>query len=101
MVSIVAGTRSHIDKIDDEILVLLNRRAQVAVELAAHKRAARLRLRDRGREAQVLARARSRSSGPLSPEAVERLFRTILSESRRAQSAALATADAERRLKCA
>ena len=93
--------RNRIDAIDSELLVLLNRRARLALKLARHKRAAGLSLRDRRREAEVLARVRASASGPLTPEAAERLFRAILSESRRAQAAAALADACERGRRCA
>lgn len=86
MTMIVGHLREQIDAIDAQLVDLLNRRAEVALELGRHKRESGLELRDARREAQILSRARELNAGPLDPEAVERLFRAILVESRRAQS---------------
>jgi len=93
--------REQIDTLDAELLELLNRRTQLALELAEHKRAAGLSIRDGRREGEVLARVRERNRGPLAPEAVERLYRAILSESRRAQAAPRAQPCGARRPECA
>ena len=93
--------RRRIDEIDAELVGLLNRRTRLALRLAEHKRVAGLGLRDRERELEVLARAQERNGGPLAPEAVERLFRAILSESRRTQASAFERSPASRRLPCA
>ncbi|HEV2423340.1 MAG TPA: chorismate mutase [Terriglobia bacterium] len=86
MTMIVGHLRQQIDAIDAQLLDLLNRRAEVALELGRHKRGSGLELRDVEREAQILSRARELNAGPLEPAAVERVFRAILAESRRAQS---------------
>jgi len=85
MTMIVEHLREQIDAIDAQLLDLLNRRAEVALEVGRHKRESGLDLRDVRREAQILSRARDLNAGPLDPAAVERLFRAILDESRRAQ----------------
>lgn len=101
MASYLERARGEIDTIDAELLRLLNRRTQLALELAGRKRQAGLRLRDRRREAEVLARARASNAGPLAPESLDRLFRAILSESRRTQAAAMARSWGAGRLRCA
>lgn len=78
--------RVEIDKIDAELLRLLNARAEIAVRVGESKRVAGLSVCDRGREREVLDRARANNRGPLDGEAVERLFRTVIRESRRLQT---------------
>lgn len=74
--------RGEIDAIDRELLELMSRRAQAALQTAACKRAAGVPILDRQREREVLARVRAENRGPLSPDAVERLFTRIIQESR-------------------
>ena len=83
MVAAIERWRDEIDAIDAELLSLLNRRAGVALEVGRRKQGAGLPLRDAKRERQILARARASTQGPLGPAAIERLFRAILTESRR------------------
>ena len=90
MVTQIERWRDEIDTIDAELLGLLNRRVLVAHEVGRRKRGAGLPLRDARRERQILARARQRNRGPLGAAAVERLFRAILAESRRATRNTLA-----------
>lgn len=78
--------RVEIDKLDAELLRLLNRRAELAVRVGESKRMAGLAVCDRGRERAVLARARRDNRGPLDDDAVERLFRAVIRESRRLQT---------------
>lgn len=78
--------RVEIDKIDAELLRLLNARAEIAVRVGESKRVAGLSVCDRGREREVLERARAHNRGPLDDEAVARLFRAVIRESRRLQT---------------
>ena len=89
--------RGQIDAIDKELLELLNQRARLALAVGRRKRAAKLRLRDPKREQAILSRARERNAGPLSEAAIARLFRAILTESRRVQSRARGDALSNRR----
>ena len=78
--------RVEIDKIDAELLRLLNARAEIAVRVGESKRVAGLSVCDRGREREVIDRARANNRGPLDDEAVERLFRAVIREARRLQT---------------
>ena len=77
--------RSEIDEIDRELLRLLNRRARLAMKVGAIKSAAGLPCCDPERERIVLGKLQAANSGPLDHEAVTRLFRRIILESRRVQ----------------
>lgn len=68
--------RASIDAIDDEMLKLVNRRAEHAQAIGALKNGAVYRPE---REAQVLRRIKENNPGPLSGETVARLFREIMS----------------------
>ena len=78
--------RVEIDKIDAELLRLLNARAEIAVRVGESKRVAGLSVLNRGREREVIESARRANRGPLDDEAVERLFRAVIRESRRLQT---------------
>lgn len=78
--------RVEIDKIDAELLRLLNARAEIAVRVGESKRVAGLSVLNRVREREVIDRARHINRGPLDDEAVERLFRAVIRESRRLQT---------------
>lgn len=80
--------RVEIDKIDGELLRLLNARAELAVRVGETKRVAGLSVCDRAREREVVERARRDNRGPLDGEAVARLFRAVIRESRRLQTRA-------------
>ena len=77
--------RRRIDELDAAVLRLLNLRAGFALQLGKLKRAGAAPLHVPARERRVLARLRRLSPGPLSPAAVERIYRSILDESLRLQ----------------
>ena len=82
----IDGWRREIDKLDKELLELLNQRARLAIKVGALKQAAGLPLCDPERERFVLERLRRSNAGPLDDEAVAELFGQIIRESRRAQA---------------
>ncbi|HSD59464.1 MAG TPA: prephenate dehydratase [Burkholderiales bacterium] len=71
--------RDRIDQLDDEILRLLNRRAQLAQEIGRLKDGSVYRPE---REAQILQRLAASNDGPLSGETIGRLFAEIMSACR-------------------
>jgi chorismate mutase len=74
--------RAEIDQLDEQLLRLLSRRAQLAVELARVKRGLGRPVEDPGREQAVLERARQMNPGPLDSLAVAALFTQIIRECR-------------------
>jgi chorismate mutase/prephenate dehydratase len=72
--------REQIDKLDDELLILANRRAALAQQVG-HLKEDGVVLRPE-REAQVLARMVLQNPGPLSSEGVKTLFTEIISQCR-------------------
>jgi chorismate mutase len=80
--------RNRIDVIDDQLVRLLNVRVACAVEVGRLKHAKGLPIYQPEREAQVLAAVRKSAtelSGPLTAEAVVRIFERIIDEARRAE----------------
>jgi chorismate mutase len=75
--------RNEIDRLDADLIRLLNRRAKIACELGVIKVAADLPAYDSRREQEVLARIRARNRGPLNAESLTRIFRRIIVETRR------------------
>ncbi|HLW52045.1 MAG TPA: chorismate mutase [Candidatus Angelobacter sp.] len=75
--------RREIDRLDAELIRLLNSRAKIACELGVIKVAVGLPAYDARREREVLARIRAQSSGPLEPAGLTRIFRRIILETRR------------------
>jgi chorismate mutase len=81
--------RSEINAIDDELLRLLNMRAQLAVQVGQSKRVAGFALCDPTREQEVIERAVRANQGPLDEQAIVELFRCIIRESRRVEARAM------------
>ena len=80
--------RSRIDVIDDQLVRLLNVRVACAVEVGRLKHDMGLAVYQPDREAQVLVAVRKAATdlaGPLTAEAVVRIFERIIDEARRAE----------------
>ena len=91
--------RSRIDVIDDQLVRLLNVRVACAVEVGRLKHEMGLPIYQPDREAQVLASVRKSATdlaGPLTAEAVVRIFERIIDEARRAERAASEHRDSSR-----
>lgn len=71
--------RRRIDGIDDEILALLSKRAEVVTDVARAKQAAHVATYDPERERQVLARLTAKSDGRFPPEAIRAVYREVMS----------------------
>ena len=83
--------RSRIDVIDDQLVRLLNVRVACAVEVGRLKHEAGLPVYQPDRESKVLASVKKSATdlaGPLTAEAVVRIFERIIDEARRAERAA-------------
>jgi chorismate mutase len=83
--------RSRIDVIDDQLVRLLNVRVACAVEVGRLKHEGGLPIYQPERESQVLAKVRQSASelaGPLTAEAVVRIFERVIDEARRAERVA-------------
>nr|MBA3438599.1 chorismate mutase [Pyrinomonadaceae bacterium] len=90
----IEDLRIEIDAIDDELLRLLNRRAQLAIEVGTLKLAAGLPLYDPDREQRILTRLCHTNTGPLDHQAITKLFERIIQEARRIESHAAEVAGA-------
>ncbi len=73
--------RAEIDKIDEELLRLLNERAAIALRVGAVKRQKDVSLCDPQREREVLTRLIERNSGPLDEQNITNIFERIIDES--------------------
>ena len=88
--------RGRIDAIDEQLVRLLNVRVACAVEVGRLKHEAGLPIYQPEREAQVLNSVRKTATelaGPLTAEALVRIFERIIDEARRAERAASARQD--------
>jgi chorismate mutase/prephenate dehydratase len=73
--------RKKIDAIDDEIISLLSRRAEVVIEVGNIKRAQKSRFYKPDRERQILERLTSQNKGLFPNDALKAIYREILSAS--------------------
>ncbi len=77
--------RILIDDVDRRIVDLLNERTRVVEEIGRVKKHAALPIYEPKREEQVFANITGHNHGPLSPEAVRRIFERIIDEMRTIQ----------------
>ena len=75
--------REQIDKLDAEIVRLLNERADRALDIGSIKRRDGIPIYSPEREEQVLAMVKEANQGKLTDDAIRRLFERIIDESRR------------------
>jgi chorismate mutase len=78
----MAGWRKRIDEIDQQLVKLLNERAQCAVEIGHMKKALNLAAWQPQREAEILRNVEEANAGPLDDAAIRRLFERIIDEAR-------------------
>ena len=69
------SSRQRIDSIDGQIVKLLNQRAQVVREVGLIKKQYHAPASAPGREEQVLRRAAGEAQAPLTPSAVEAIYK--------------------------
>lgn len=73
--------RAKIDEVDRGLIGLLNKRAELVVEVGRIKREAGLPIYVPNREAQVLNKVLAMNPGPLPPRAIEGVYRELMSGS--------------------
>jgi chorismate mutase len=78
----VAGWRKRIDEIDQQLVKLLNERAQCALEIGHLKKGLNLPTWQPQREAEILRNVVTANPGPLDDAAIRRLFERIIDEAR-------------------
>jgi chorismate mutase-like protein len=77
--------RVLIDNVDRRIVALLNERTQVVEEIGRVKRASDLPIYEPKREDQVFANVTQSNDGPMSSDALRRIFERIIDEMRKIQ----------------
>ena len=82
----LSAVRARIDRLDEQLLRLINQRAQLALVIGRIKKRRKWPVFDARREAIVLRRVRAANAGPLTARAVRHVFQAILSECRRRES---------------
>jgi len=79
----ISPLRDKIDALDDELVRLFNDRAKLATEIGNVKRRYNLPVYAPSREEKVIAQVQNVNAGPLSNDAIRRLFERVIDESRR------------------
>ena len=74
--------RERLDILDEQVIALLSERAKVVSQVADFKRQHNIPIYIPEREASIIERLRALNPGPLSGDAVERIYRTIVEEMR-------------------
>ena len=82
----IAALRRQIDRLDDRLLALLNRRARLVTAVGATKARNGASVYVAGREKAVLARLERANRGPLSSAHLRAIFREVISASRSLES---------------
>jgi chorismate mutase len=75
--------RDEIDRLDEELVRLLNERSKCAIEIGRIKRELGQPVYMPSREKEVIEHVTQINPGPLDAEAMQRLFERIIDESRR------------------
>jgi len=81
----LASLRAEIDRLDKELVAILNRRAEVALQIGQVKNANGLEVWSAAREEEVLAKVLGSSKGPLPQETLRLIFRELMSGARALQ----------------
>jgi len=77
--------RVLIDDVDRRLVALLNERTRTVEEIGRVKRSAALPIYEPKREAEVFSNITAANQGPLTPDAVKRIFERIIDEARSIQ----------------
>ena len=78
----IAAIRREIDRIDGELLELINQRVEHGLRIGEIKKANGWPVYVPERETEVLTQLKSRNPGPLGGGAVERIFQEIIAQTR-------------------
>ena len=85
----IADWRRRMDEIDKKLVELLNERCKCALEIGHIKQQTNIPLYQPNREKEVLSNAERNNQGPLSDDAIRRLFERIIYEARSAERRAM------------
>ncbi|HEU0140876.1 MAG TPA: chorismate mutase [Bryobacteraceae bacterium] len=91
----LAACRDRIDDVDRRLITLLNERTRIVDEIGELKRKLQLPIYEPRREDEVYRNVVKSNSGPLSPEALKRVFERIIDEMRTVQREKMLKEDAQ------
>ena len=80
--------RQRIDWIDEQLVRLLNARAECALQVGQFKKACGMDIYQPEREREVLEHVQQLNTGPLDDDAIKRLFERVIDENRRLERVA-------------
>lgn len=83
----LAECRARVDAVDRKLLALLNERTEIVEEIGRIKRSAGMAIYEPAREEEVFRNVQEHNAGPLTSEAVKRVFERIIDEMRGIQRA--------------
>jgi chorismate mutase-like protein len=84
-IAYLEGFRIQVDDVDQRIVELLNERTRVVENIGKIKREAKLPIYEPKREDQVFANVIGVNRGPMTQEAIRRIFERIIDEMRTIQ----------------
>ena len=79
----LAGWRARIDALNEKLVDILNERARCALAIVEFKKEKGLPVHDPKREREVLEKVVHHNEGPLSGEALRRIFTRVMEEHRK------------------
>jgi chorismate mutase len=79
----IEDLRQRIDWLDEQIVRLLNARAECALQVGHLKKLLGMDIYQPGREIEVLGNVQRLNTGPLDDGAIRRLFERVIDEARR------------------
>jgi chorismate mutase len=79
----IDALRDEIDRLDEQLVFLLNARARCALVIGELKKHLQMEIYQPAREEAVLKHVRGVNQGPLDADAIARLFERIIDEARR------------------
>ncbi len=81
----LASLRAEIDRVDKELVQLLNRRAEISLKVGQVKQKQGIEIWSAAREDEVISKVLGASKGPLPSDALRVIYRELLSSSRSLQ----------------
>ena len=75
----IDALRARIDRIDDQVLTLLNQRARLAIEIGQRKHRTSASIYTPAREKKIVTRLEAQNPGPLTADSLRPIFREIIS----------------------
>jgi chorismate mutase len=77
--------RQDINKIDEKLLDLINRRISLAKQIGEFKKQGGVQIKDSGREEEILNRLLEKNKGPTGADGLCNIFKAIIAEGRNVQ----------------